>query len=265
MRLAHLATAAGLPLTTTHRIVADLLECGALERAPDGTLTVGLRLWEIGALAPRGHVLRDVALPFLEDLYVATRENVQLAVREGLESVFLERLTGRDAVTVMTRVGSRFPLPSTGVGRALLAHASAEVQAEALSRPVRRWTDRTETDPERLRAVLADVRRTGVAVSDREVTADAVSVAAPVRGPGGDVVAAVSVVVRHGAASTAALAPAVRTAALGISRALGAPREATGARRTSASPSAPRNPPWPEAPAPSHGARVPEPEPDPIS
>ncbi len=169
-RLADLAAATGLPLTTTHRIVGDLLRCGALERDPDGTLHVGLRLWEIGSLAPRGNALRDAALPFLEDLYVATRENVQLAVREGLESVFVERLTGRDAVTVMTRVGTRFPLASTGVGRALLAHAPTHVQEAALALPVRRWTPHTVTDPARLRAALAEVRRTGVAVSDREVT-----------------------------------------------------------------------------------------------
>nr|WP_246315481.1 IclR family transcriptional regulator [Kineococcus aurantiacus] len=226
MRLGQLADAAGLPLTTTHRIVADLLACGALERDASGSLHVGLRLWEIGSLAPRGHTLREVALPFLEDLYVATRENVQLAVREGLESVFVERLTGREAVTVMTRVGARFPLPSTGVGRALLAHAPADVQEQALAQPVRRWTERTETDPARLRAVLAEVHRTGVAISDREVTDDAVSVAAPVRGPGREVVAAVSLVVRSGTASTAALVPAVRAAALGVSRSLGAPPSA---------------------------------------
>ncbi|MEZ0165998.1 IclR family transcriptional regulator [Kineococcus sp. LSe6-4] len=242
-RLAELAATSGLPLTTTHRIVADLVRCGALERAPDGSLHVGLRLWEIGSLAPRGNALRDVALPFLEDLYVATRENVQLAVREGLESVFVERLTGREAVTVMTRVGTRFPLTSTGVGRALLAHAPADVQEAALARPVRRWTPFTEVDPARLRAGLAEVRRTGVAVSDREVTRDAVSVAAPVRGPGGDVVAAVSLVVRHGTVSPPALGPAVRAAALGISRALGAP------------PSAVRKSLWREEPAPADAAQ----------
>lgn len=251
-RLADLAAATGLPLTTTHRIVGDLLRCGALERDPDGSLHVGLRLWEIGSLAPRGNALRDAALPFLEDLYVATRENVQLAVREGLESVFVERLTGRDAVTVMTRVGTRFPLASTGVGRALLAHAPADVQEAALALPVRRWTPHTVTDPARLRAALAEVRRTGVAVSDREVTPDAVSVAAPVRGPDGDVVAAVSLVVHSAGASPVALGPAVRAAALGISRVLGAPPSAVRNQlwrdTASTAEGAEREPPAPTAP-----------------
>ncbi len=215
----------GLPLTTTHRIVADLVAWGALERTRGGRLQIGLRLWEVASLAPRGLGLREVSLPFMEDLFVATGENVQLAVREGCEAVFVERLTGRTSVTVLTRVGDRFALHATGVGLVLLAHAPADVQEQVLSRPLRTWTAHTISDPDRLRAVLADVRRTGVAVSDRQVTDDAVSVACPIRDAHGDVVAALSLVVRHGTVAPTALAPALRAASRGISRALGAPAE----------------------------------------
>jgi DNA-binding IclR family transcriptional regulator len=223
LTLSELARASGLPLTTTHRIVGDLTAWGALERGSDGRYQVGLRLWEIASRAPRGLPLREVALPAMEDLYEATHENVQLAVREGLEVVYVERLTGRGSVRVLTRVGGRFALHATGVGLVLLAHAPAEVQEEVLAGPLRAWTAWTVTDPARLRATLADVRRTGVAVSDRQVTDDAVSVACPVRDRHDAVVAALSVVVRaDGPTSTPALTPAVRAAARGISRALGA-------------------------------------------
>jgi DNA-binding IclR family transcriptional regulator len=213
----------GLPLTTTHRIVSDLVAWGALERTRSGRLQVGLRLWQVGSLAPRGLGLREVALPFMEDLFLATGENVQLAVREQAETVFVERLSGRNSVTVLTRVGDRFALHATGVGLVLLAHAPAEVQEQVLARPLRTWTEHTISDPDRLRSVLADVRRTGVAVSDRQVTLDAVSVACPIRDAANDVVAALSVVVRHGTVAPLALAPALRAASRGISRELGAP------------------------------------------
>lgn len=114
-------------------------------------------------------------------------------------------------------------MSATGVGLVLLAHAPSEVQGQALSEPMERFTSMTVADPGRLRRILADVRRTGLAVSDRQVTLDALSVAAPVTGPGGEVVAALSVVVQAGHAEPNALAPAVRAAALGISRALGSP------------------------------------------
>lgn len=223
LTLSELARHAGLPLTTTHRLAGELAAWGALERGADGRYRVGLRLWEVAALAPRGLALRERALPFLEDLSQVTRENVQLAVREGVEVVFVERIAGSHAVPVLTRVGGRFALTATGVGLVLLAHAPPEVQEEVLAAPIERYTPHTVTDPHAVRAMLADTRGRGYAVSDRQVTDDALSVAAPVHDRHGTVVAAVSLVVRHGTAASTALAPLVRTSARAISRALAQP------------------------------------------
>lgn len=219
LTLSELARRAGVSLPTAHRRAHELVAWGALERGPDGRFRIGLRLWEVASLAPRGLGLRDAAMPFLEDLYEVSHENVQLAVREGAELVFVERIAGRMAVPVLTRVGGRFAMHATGVGLVLLAHAPAEVQEEALCAPLRPYSPKTVTDPVRLREMLADVRRNGYAVSDGQVTTDALSVAAPVRRQD-DVVAAVSLVVRADGAQPSALAPLVQAAARGISRAL---------------------------------------------
>ena len=199
LTLSEIARRAGLPLTTAHRLVGELRAAGALERDGDGTYRIGLRLWEIASLAPRGVPLREAALPFLEDLYEVTHENAQLGVREGHEVLYIERITGRHAVGVLTRVGGRFPLHASGIGLVLLAHAPEAVQREVLEGPLQRFTDYTITDPARLERILAQIRRVGVVISDRQVTDDAMSVAAR-------------------------LAPAVRAAALGTSRALSARR-----------------------------------------
>ncbi|GGY51447.1 IclR family transcriptional regulator [Streptomyces djakartensis] len=219
--LTDISRRAGLSLTTAHRLVGALTEWGALERDESGFYHVGLRLWELAALAPRGLALRQIALPYLEDLYEATHENVQLAVRDGRDVVYIEWLSGRSAVGVHIRVGARWPLHATGVGLALLAHGDPDFQKEYCAGELASFTSYTITDPGRLRRVLAEVRRSGVAVSDRQVTEDALSVAAPLRGPDGAVTAAVSVVVPHAHAQVPVLAPAVRVAARGISRALG--------------------------------------------
>jgi len=223
LTLSEISRRSGLPLSTTHRLVRELTAWGGLERGPDGAYHIGLHLWEIAALAPRGLGLREIALPYMEDLYEATHENVQLAVRDGLDVVYVERLAGRDAVRVLTRVGGRFALHATGVGLVLLAHAPADVQEQVLTGPLERWTTKTVTDPRELRRVLADVRQRGYAVSDRQVTMDALSVGAAIRAAGDRVVAALSLVVHADGAQPAALAPAVRAAARGISRALGSP------------------------------------------
>ena len=222
LTLSEVGRAAGVPLSTAHRLVAELTAWGGLERADDGHYRVGLRLWELGALAPRGPGLREAALPFMEDLYEVTHENVQLGVRDGTDVVFVERFAARGAVTVLTQVGGRFALPPTGVGLVLLAHAPVELQEEVLAGPLRRHTRHTVVDPRALRAVLAQVRRSGHAVSDRQVTDDAVSVAAPVR-RGEQVVAALSIVVRgDSAAVVRRFTPGVMAAARGISRELAA-------------------------------------------
>jgi DNA-binding IclR family transcriptional regulator len=220
--LSEIARAVDVPLSTAHRLVGELCAWGGLERGDDGRYRVGLRVWELGALAPRGLGLREAALPFMEDLYEVIHENVQLAVRDDTEVVFVERLAARNSVAVLTQVGGRFAMPPTGVGLVLLAHAPVDVQERVLAAPLRRYTPHTLADPRRLRAGLAEVRRTGVAISDRQVTGDAVSVAAPIT-EGGAVVAALSVVVRGTSpAAVRSLTPGVRAAARGISRTLDA-------------------------------------------
>ncbi len=218
-QLSDIARRADLPLATAHRLVGELTAWGALERDAGGLYRIGLRLWEVATLAPRGIGLRAAALPFLEDLYEATHENVHLAVREGTEALYVERISGRGALPVISRVGGRLPLHATGVGLVLLAYAPAAVQDAVLAGPPARYTAKTVTTATALRRMLAEVRRTRLAVSDGLLDLDALSVAAPVTGPGGAVVAALSVVVPAGR-DHRMYAPAVAAAARGVSRAL---------------------------------------------
>jgi len=221
LTLSAIAHRTGLPLATAHRMVHRLAAWGALERGDRGAYHIGLRLWEVATLAPRSLGLRQAALPFMEDLYETTHENVQLAVLDGVDTLYIELISGRSAVLVRTRIGSRWPLHATGVGLVLLAHSDPDLQERVCATPLQRFTEFTITDPARLRAVLAEVRRTGGAMSDRQITDDAVSVAAPVRGADGRVAAAVSLVVPFADGNAHTLLPAVRLAARGISHALG--------------------------------------------
>ncbi|WP_308213826.1 IclR family transcriptional regulator [Rhodococcus tibetensis] len=220
LTLSDLARKSGYPLSTVHRLAGDLIEWGALERDSSGRFTVGLKLWEIASLAPRGTMLRELAMPVMEDLSQITRENVQLGVCEGTEVVFVERIAGQKAVPVHTRVGGRFPLTASGIGLALLAYMPADVQEAVLAAPIEKFTERTITDPSVLRRVLAEIRRSEVAISDRQVTMDAVSVAAPIFERPGTAIAAVSLVVSAEGASPSTLVPLVRAAARTISRAV---------------------------------------------
>ena len=113
---------------------------------------------------------------------------------------------------------------ATAGGLVLLAHAPPELQEEVLSAPLQPFTERTVVDPLALRRMLADVRRSGFSLSDRQVTMDAISVGAPVLGPHDEVIAALSVVVVHEGSRPRELVPLVRAGARAISRLLGSPR-----------------------------------------
>jgi len=139
LTLSDISRRSGIPLATTHRLVGELVAWGALERDDAGRYQIGLHLWEVGALAPRGLGLREAAMPYLEDLYEATHQHVQLAVLDGLEVVYVERLSARDAVGVHSRVGGRWPAHTTGVGLVLLAFADAALQRRYLTQPLFRF------------------------------------------------------------------------------------------------------------------------------
>lgn len=223
--LTQIARSSGLALSTVHRVVREMEEWGALERGDDASWHVGLRLWEVASGCPRGQILREIALPFLQDLYEATHENIQLAVREGTELVFVERIAGHRSVELLTMVGGRFPITATGMGRVLLAYALPEIQEAVLAEPIPRRTPFTVTDPVTVQEQLRAIRREQVFVSDRRLSETTVAVAAPIRmGRSGPVHAALGVVVASAPATDriGGLRRAVLGSAQAISDALGA-------------------------------------------
>ncbi|GAA4683236.1 IclR family transcriptional regulator [Nocardioides nanhaiensis] len=222
LTLTELAGRADLPVPTTHRLVGQLVQGGALVRQADGAYVVGRRLWDVGLLAPVQTGLREVAAPFLADVHAATLATVHLAIRDGDRALYLDRLSGRASVPVVSTVGSRLPLHTTGVGKVLLAHAPGEVRKAALA-TLTRATPHTITHPTRLQDQLRRVVREGYATTVEEMTLGACSVAVPVRLGGlgeGDVVAAVGAVVPSLRRDRARLVTALQVAAQGIGRSL---------------------------------------------
>ena len=217
LTLSALARRAGMPLATAHRLVAELQRWGAVERRPGGEYVIGRRLWDLGLLAPVQSGLRQAASPFLHDLYGATLATVHLAVRDGGEVLYIDRLAGHVSVPVVSRVGSRLPMHATGVGKVLLAHAPEEVVAGVLGR-LTRVTAYTITQPARLLDQLRRVRADGFATTGEEMSLGACSVAVPVRGGSGTVAAALGIVVPDLRRERARLVSALQVAARGIGR-----------------------------------------------
>jgi len=230
LSLTELSRRSGIPVSSALRLAGHLLRWGALERDEEGRYCVGLRLLEVASLAPRGHGLRQVAMPFMSDLAQVTQQHVQLAVREGSEATLVERLSAHEATPVQYRIGGRLPLHSTGIGLVLLAFAPHDMQEEFLSRPMYRQPDNVLIPPGVMRRTLAEVRREQMAIYRRQEQEVIVAVAAPIYGEDDSLVAALGVLLPEQGAQPRRLGLAVRTAAQGISRGLGA-RQAIGLPR----------------------------------
>lgn len=220
--VADVARGAGLPVSTAHRLVREMLEHGLLERDDERHLRMGVRLWELSVRSHRVLGLRDVALPYMEDLRAVVRQDVEIAVLAGTEVLYIERLGARGAVPNIARTAERLPAHTVSAGLVLLAHAPAEVRDEVLAGPLAAFTPQTRTDPVLLRRTLGTVRRLGYAVAPGLLTPGAKGVAVPLRDASGAVVAALSVIVPM-REDHRALVPALLATARAISRDLGSP------------------------------------------
>jgi DNA-binding IclR family transcriptional regulator len=219
LSLTDLARRTELPLATAHRLTRELVREGALVRTSSGEYAVGRKLWSLGLLAPVQTDLRQVASPFLHDIYGATLATVHLAVRDGTRVLYVDRLAGNRSVRVVSEVGSRLPLHATGVGKVLLAHAPLDVQELALAQ-LTRVTPYTITQPARLRIQLDRIRTDGYATTVEEMSLGACSVAVPIAQSPGVVVAALGIVVPTLRRDKARLVAALQVAARGIARSL---------------------------------------------
>lgn len=178
-----LAARTGLASSTLHRLLATLVAEGLLTRGPGHTYAIGSRLWELGELSPLSLRLRETALPHMVRLYEATGENVHLAVLDGAApdtstALYVGRLTGRQSIPTLSRMGGRGPLHTTGVGKALLATRDEAWLAQYFQAPLERETVNSITTEEELRADIARTRAVGYATTREEMTLGNVSVAA---------------------------------------------------------------------------------------
>ncbi len=219
LSLAELCRRTGIAKPTAHRILADLSAWGLVERS--GTAyRLGMGLFELGARAPAQLSLREAAAPILADLAEATHQTVHLAVLRGTDVVYIQKLAGRSSPKVGSRLGGRMPAYCTGVGKALLAYGEPDTVQAVLDAGLARRTARTIVAPGLFRRELAAIRRRGYAEEHEESARGIACVAAPVLDGDGLAIAAVSITGWASRLSTPRLAPAVRTAALGVARAI---------------------------------------------
>jgi DNA-binding IclR family transcriptional regulator len=192
LSLAELVRRTGLHKATAHRLAGDLVANRLLDGSAGGYRLSG-GLFELGMRASLERSLLEVAMPFLQDLYERTHETVHLGVRESTEVVYVAKIGGHRQAATPSRAGGRMPVHCTALGKALLAHAGAELRGTVLAGPLERRTPRTVVAPGLLARQLEEVLETGVAFEHEESVVGIACVAAPVLVGGVEAVAALSI------------------------------------------------------------------------
>lgn len=180
LTLSQISRATGLPVATVFRLAGELEEGGFLQRDTSNYYSLGIKLWEMGLLTPVHGRLREIAMPFLLNLQYETHETVQLAVLDGMDAVYVEKLTSEVGVPIQSRIGARIPLHATAVGQVLLAFSDSTLIDQVVEQPLTKYTEQTIIGKRELLKELSRVRERGYAYSTNEYFQGAVAIAAPV-------------------------------------------------------------------------------------
>jgi IclR family transcriptional regulator, pca regulon regulatory protein len=197
-RVSDLAASTGLPMPTVYRVVMTLTAEGYLDHLPGGEYRPGVRTLTLGTAALRSLDLVALATPKLQRLGQTTGETVNLAVLTGDRVLYLVRLRNSDLVTANIQVGSTLPAVHTSIGKLLLAYldeADLHARITEASFPEQHGPN-AKVSLDELGQELAQIREQGWAMQDEELAHGLRSVAGPITGAGGRVVAGVNLAVQ---------------------------------------------------------------------
>lgn len=191
--LSEVAREVGLSRSAARRFLLTLVDLGYV-KTNGKTFSLTPRVLDLGYSYLSSLTLPALAQPHLEELVATTRESSSLAVLDGMDVVYVGRVQASRIMSVDITVGTRFPAYVTSMGRAILAFLDEGVLERHLAHiTFASYTGNTVSGVGQLRERLAEVRERGFAVVNQELEQGLRSVAAPVRDPDGQVVAALNI------------------------------------------------------------------------
>lgn len=194
VNLAELSREIKLQKSTTHRLLIGLEQIGFVRRAEDGErYTIGVKLVELAGKYLDGSNLSREAAPILYDTMLQSGETVNMAILDGSDVVYIAKVESAHSVRLHSRVGDRRPAYTSALGKAMMAWKPSTLVEDVIAAGLPQRTPKSITDPDTLRACLAEVRAKGYAVDDEETTVGVRCVAAPIFDYRSNVVAAVSI------------------------------------------------------------------------
>jgi IclR family transcriptional regulator, pca regulon regulatory protein len=195
--ISDIADETGMSRSTTHRYVITLVALGYLKQGADRKYRLALRVTNLGLSALNATSLRQHARPYLTDLHRRTLYTISIAVLDGAEILFVDRLhssrPGKKMILDLAP-GSRLPLHCAAMGKVLLAYLPSDIQRTLIDEmTLAKRGPNTIISKRGLRQALKRVREDGIATNDEELAPGLLSIAVPVRCDSSEVRAALSI------------------------------------------------------------------------
>lgn len=205
-----LAKRAGLSKATGHRIIAEMVNLGFLEKTAGG-VRIGLWMFEVGQLVPQQRSLRRCAAPVMQQMRDTSKLSAHLAVLDRGDTLYIDIVSTRSDLP--SSVGGRLPAYATGVGKAMLSYSPPEIVQMVTSKKFRKFGPGTLPDGSALRKEIAEIRQRGVAYDNEESSQGTACVAAAIRRNDGSVHGGISLTGHVGEVDFRTLTPLVLKAA----------------------------------------------------
>jgi len=191
LTLSEVAEQTQLTRAAARRLLLTLVELGYAEQT-DRHFNLTPRVLLLGQAYLRSSALPELATQFLERVSKELGESSSLAVLDGTEIVYVARNQTKRIMTTDLAVGARLPAASTSMGRVLLAFDARGDESLAKA-TLKKHTERTIVSKNKLRSILSETRAKGFALVDQELEEGLRSIAVPIKGGNGRVVAAMNV------------------------------------------------------------------------
>lgn len=196
LSVTEIANKLDLNKSTAFGLIHTLMRKGYLEQNPrDSRYSLGLKLLRLGSAVQRHNILIRRAKPFMDELVKEFSETVHLTVERNGMVVYIEKIQGEKAIFLQSAVGAENPMYCTAAGKCMLAFMS-EPRLERLLKqmqPMEKRGTNTITDVEELKKELETIRQRGFGIDDEEHVPGLMCIAAPIRNPNNEVVAAISI------------------------------------------------------------------------
>jgi DNA-binding IclR family transcriptional regulator len=183
----------GLHKSTCFGLLYTLQRIGCVVQDAQGRYSLGYKVFELGNAYLKGLDFRRIALPYLRILAGHSRETVHLVVREGLYAIYIDKLEGPHAMSIVSRIGGQASMYCSGIGKAILAFMKPDEQEIIMRQPMPLLTKNTITSPAGLRSAIEQIRRDGYSLDQQEIELGLCCMAAPIFNAEGKVVGGISI------------------------------------------------------------------------